>query len=120
MLAVSPRQRNSYSIKGLATKTTSLGRWHLNTALGTWSTIPVHTTSDTACTGVFRFEIVPASCLGNAPVIPDSPCDVSPTHTTLGSVVANPGGRMFCSSGASAATLTGQPSQCRNPTAGSG
>lgn len=61
--------RSTYSVKALATKSTPLGRTHLNVAWGDWSfrgPVPV---IDTSCT---------VNCGPPPPVIPDVPCDRLP------------------------------------------
>jgi hypothetical protein len=85
--------KSSYSIKGLATKTTGIGRWHLNAAVGTYAVIPPRVSADTVCSSGPR--IVGSSCPA-PPVIIDTPCDITPARGTDASITAAFTSRMLC------------------------
>jgi hypothetical protein len=72
----------AYVIRLLSTKTTSLGRVHVNAGIGTYAVRAVSAQSDTgACTGGdFRFSLPgQPTCSGKPPIIFDSPCSKSPS-----------------------------------------
>ena len=74
----------AYVIKLLSTKTTPLGRVHLNAGIGTYAVRAVSAQSDTgACTQAGRLRLpLPGqpACAGGPPIIFDSPCSMSPGH----------------------------------------
>jgi hypothetical protein len=67
----------SYSLKLLATKTTSIGRWHINVAGGTYSVRLSNSASDTSCSTLLTIRLAGTSCAQLPGGVIDAPCSVT-------------------------------------------
>ncbi len=72
----------SYSLKFLATKTTSIGRWHFNAAGGTYSVRLSGSAVDTSCSTLVSVRLAGSPCSQLPGGVIDSPCSVTPGHVT--------------------------------------
>jgi hypothetical protein len=97
----------SYSLKLLATKTTSVGRLHVNVAGGTYSVRLSQNVADTNCSTLLTVRIAGTPC-GQLPGgVIDAPCSVTTTHGGA-SRFCMPPVEQIDSTSNSATSLTGQ------------
>jgi hypothetical protein len=68
----------SYSLKLLATKTTWMGRWHLNLAGGTYSVRAGSAAADTNCSTLISVRLAGTPCSNLPPIVIDTPCSLAP------------------------------------------
>jgi hypothetical protein len=69
----------SYSVRLLVTKTTSIGRWHVNVAGGTYSVrFAARAVADTNCSTLITVRLAGTPCSTLPPIIIDAPCSVTP------------------------------------------
>jgi hypothetical protein len=94
----------SYSLKFLATKTTSIGRWHFNAAGGTYSVRLSGSAGDTSCSTLQTVRI--ASALPGGVI--DAPCSVTAGHATGASRFCMPPAEQIDSTPAARTSLTGR------------
>jgi hypothetical protein len=76
--------RGSYSLKALLTKTTVLGRWHLNAGGGTYSIrLTPRSTTDTSCSSLVTVHFAGDPCAVSPPIVIDAPCSVAPKQPAM-------------------------------------
>ncbi len=81
--------RGSYLAKALLTKTTSVGRFHLNGGLGTYAirTVSSATSGSSGCSSLRILLPGDTTCNAGPPIIIDVPCSVNPA--TSGTLAAS-------------------------------
>jgi hypothetical protein len=71
--------RGAYMMKGVVTKTTSIGRFHANAGYGTWTIRPPSNRADASCGAFVLLAPGDTACgVSNPPVIFDLPCTKLP------------------------------------------
>ena len=78
----------AFFAKAMVTKTTSVGRLHINVGGGTYAVRAPTAPSDTSCTNsafiAFAIPRPGSSCSAGPPIIIDTPCSVAPPPATSG------------------------------------
>jgi hypothetical protein len=98
----------SYSLKFLATKTTSIGRFHFNAAGGTYSVRLSGSVVDTSCSTLVSVRLAGAPCSQLPGGVIDAPCSVTTGHATGVSRFCMPPAEQIDSTPAVRTSLAGQ------------
>ncbi len=98
----------SYSLKLLATKTTPLGRFHVNVAGGTYSVRLSASAADSSCSALLTVRLVGAPCSQLPGGVIDSPCSVTATHGSASRFCLPPAPGQVDSTTSSATSITGR------------